>query len=117
MDLRIMAIWGVLHISQTSRLELRHQMQFNIIARTFVLFDPQMGPKQILPCRLRVDLRVMGKKGYSIFPKALDLEPHHQIECRVISRVGLQRWSRCILKPQPSGLEGIGIYFFLDLDK
>ena len=45
-------------------------------------------------------------KRYSAFPKASALlEPHHQIVnviCRTLFR-GLQRSSRCILQPQPTG--------------
>ena len=45
-----------------------------------VLFDPQIGPFQVLPLRARVDLGVMAIKRYSTFPKAPALlEPHHQI--------------------------------------
>ena len=38
-----------------------------------------MGPKQVLPLWVRVDLGVMVMKGYSIFPKAQRLESHDQI--------------------------------------
>ena len=41
----------VLHIPQTPRLGLHHEMQFNVILQT-----------------IRVDLRVMVMKGYSTFP-------------------------------------------------
>ncbi len=34
-----------------------------------VLFDPQIGPYQVLPLRARVNLGAMATKGYSIFPK------------------------------------------------
>ena len=45
-----------------------------------VLFNPYIGPYQVLPCRARVDLGTMAIEGYSAFPKALALlEPHHQI--------------------------------------
>ena len=57
---------------------------------------------QVLPHRVRFDLGVMTMKGYSIFPKALELEPYHQMQFSLISRtvVGigvalLQRCSRC----------------------
>ena len=45
-----------------------------------VLFNPYIGPYQVLPLRARVDLGAMAMKGYSAFPKAPALlEPHHQI--------------------------------------
>ena len=47
---------------------------------TLVLFDPYIGPYQVLPLRARVDLGAMATKEYSAFPKAPALlEPHHQI--------------------------------------
>ena len=45
-----------------------------------VLFNPKIGPYQVLPCWARVDLGAMAVKGYSAFPKGpASLEPHHQI--------------------------------------
>ena len=45
-----------------------------------VLFNPLIGPSQVLPRRPRVDLGTMAIKEYSAFPKAPALlEPHHQI--------------------------------------
>ena len=45
-----------------------------------VLFDPLIGPCQVLPCQARVDLGVMAMKGYLAFPKAPALlKSHHQI--------------------------------------
>ena len=45
-----------------------------------VLFDPLIGPHQVLPLRARVDLGAIAMKGYSAFSKAQALsEPHHQI--------------------------------------
>ena len=38
-----------------------------------------MGFKQVLPFQVRVDLGVMAMKRFSIFFKALELEPHHQM--------------------------------------
>ena len=51
-----------------------------------VLFDPLMGPLQVLPPRIRVDLAVMGIKRYSTFPKTSALEPHHQMQFSVITK-------------------------------
>ena len=45
-----------------------------------LLFDPQIGPYQVLPLLVRVYLRVMEIKGYSAFLKAPALlEPHYQV--------------------------------------
>ena len=45
-----------------------------------ILFNPQIGPYQVLPFRARVDLGAMAMKEYSAFPKAQALlEHHHQI--------------------------------------
>ena len=39
-----------------------------------------MGPYQVQPLRVRMDLEAMAMKGYSAFPKAQGLlEPHYQI--------------------------------------
>ena len=64
----------------------------------------------MLPLRARVDLGAMAIKGYSAFPKAPALlEPHHQIFSVIIRTLmggdltPLQRSSRCILQPQPTG--------------
>ena len=70
----------------------------------------------MLPLRARVDLGAMAMKRYSAFPKAPALlEPHHQIvKCHIQdTRWGghtpLQRSSRCILQPQPTGQISIRI--------
>ena len=45
-----------------------------------VLFNPLIGPYQLLPFRARVNLGAMAMKGCSAFPKApVSLKPHHQI--------------------------------------
>ena len=51
------------------------------------LFDPLMGPKQVLPLQLRVDLGVIVMKGYSAFPKASWLEPCYLMQPSVISKI------------------------------
>ena len=55
--------------------------QFSLASEhSLVLFDPSIGPYQILSLRARVDLGVMVVSGYSTFPKAAaQLEPNHQI--------------------------------------
>ena len=45
-----------------------------------VLFNPLIGPYQVLPFRARVDLGAIAMKWCSAFPKATaSLERHHQI--------------------------------------
>ena len=44
-----------------------------------VLFDPYIGPYQVLPLRVRVDLGAVVMKKYTSIPKALGWEPHYQI--------------------------------------
>ena len=78
-----------------------------IVCRQFqcqiVLFDPYVGPYQVLPLRSRVNLGAMTMKGYSTFPKAERLKTHHQIvQCQIQdtlwgSLTPLQRYSRYIL--------------------
>ena len=76
-----------------------------------------MGPYQVLPFRVSVDLGAMAMKGYSAFPKAPALlEPHYQtVLCHIQdTRWGgltlLQRCSRCILQPQPTGQRICGVH-------
>ena len=50
------------------------------LVRSLVLFDPEIGPYQVLPLQAKMDQGVMTMKGYSALPKAPALlEPHHQI--------------------------------------
>ena len=42
-----------------------------------VLFDLRIGPFQVLPLRIRVDLGAIAIKRYISFPKAPELEAHH----------------------------------------
>ena len=53
---------------------------------SLVLFDPYIGPYQVLPLWARVDLGVMTMKGYSTFPQISGLEPHHQMQFSVTSK-------------------------------
>ena len=65
-----------------------------------------MGLEQELSFRVIMDLGVIDIKEYSTFPKAMELELHHQM---VLCHIGdtcwggglspKQRYSRCILKP------------------
>ena len=74
-----------------------------------VLFNPEIGPCQVLPLRDRADFGAMTMKGCPTFLRAPALlEPQHKIS--VISRTllgggltFLQRNSRCILQAQPTG--------------
>ena len=48
--------------------------------KQFSLSQAQIGPYQVLPFQVKVDLGAMVMKGYSAFPKAPALfEPVHQI--------------------------------------
>ena len=54
-------------------------IQFSI-SLPLVLFNPYIGPYQVLPRRGRVDLGAMAMKGCAVFPKAPALlGPYHQI--------------------------------------
>ena len=56
------------------------QKTVNSQNHSLVLFDPQIGPYQVLPLWVRADQEVMAMKQYSAFPKAPALlEPHHYI--------------------------------------
>ena len=64
---------------QFSQKVLIQTIQF-CISMQLVLFNPWIGPYQVLPFRAKVDLGAMAMKGLSAFPKApASLEPHHQI--------------------------------------
>ena len=52
-----------------SKTFLFQTIQFNI-SMPLVLFNPKIGPYQVLPCWARVDLGAMAMKGCSAFPKA-----------------------------------------------
>ena len=80
------------------------------ISMQLVLFNPQIGPYQMLSFRARVDLGAIAVKGCSAFPKApASLELHHQIvQCHIQDTHGggltpLLTCSWCILLPQPTG--------------
>ena len=75
-----------------------------------------MGPYQVLPLQVRVDLGARVMKRYSVFPKAPALlERHHQI-CLMsypehsrrgwggVGHTPVQRCSWYILQPQLTGL-------------
>ena len=46
-----------------------------------------MGPKQILTCRIRVDLGVIATKRYSTLPKAPEIKPYKSIQISAIALV------------------------------
>ena len=70
-----------------------------------------MGPKQIQPLQVRVELEVMAMKRYHTVHKTLELKPHYQKQFSIIPRtfVGdgclLQIYIWHILQPQPTGYE------------
>ena len=49
---------------------------YTVLSNTDV-FDPIMGPSQLLPFRVIVGLGVMAMKDYSKFPRSLGEEPNH----------------------------------------
>ena len=60
-----------------SKTVLFQAVQFRISAQ-FILFDPLIGPYQLLPFQASVNLGAMAMKGYSTFGKAQALlEPHN----------------------------------------
>ena len=61
--------------------------------------------------RNRMDQGEIAMKGFFTFLSAPEMDPHHQMQLSVILRIlvgegfnPLQRCSRLILKPQPTGL-------------
>ena len=78
-----------------------------------VLFNPQIGPYQVLPRWARVDLKVMAMQGYSAFPKAPTLlEPHHQIGPRSNGNEGVALYS-----PKPQHYWDLTIRLFSVISK
>ena len=69
-----MFLFQAIEFSQTVLIQT---IQFSI-SMQLVLFNPWIGPYQMLPFRARVDLGAMEMKECSAFPKApASLEPHH----------------------------------------
>ena len=61
-----------------SSYSVNQTIQFSI-SMPLVLFNPYIGPYQVLPFQARVDLRAMAMKGCSVLPKApVLLGPHYQ---------------------------------------
>ena len=50
-----------------------------------------MGPKEVLPLRVRVELEVTVIKGYSTLPRSPQIEPHYQLEFSVMPRTSFFR--------------------------
>ena len=80
--------------------------QFSLAyGHSLALFDPKIGPYQVLPLCASVDLGEMAMDGYPAFPKAPALlEPHHDTvyshipgHSLEIGLIPLLRNSRCIL--------------------
>ena len=68
-----------------------------------------MGPKQVLQLQVRVDLGVMAMKGYSTFPRSPKLEPHHQMQFSVISRILNKEYSQYIPSPANRAIGILGV--------
>ena len=66
-----------------------------------------MGPWQVLPLRVRVDLGVITIKGYSTFLRYPELEPHHLMQLRVIPGTPL-----CMTRIFNLSNIGIGLAYF-----
>ena len=54
----------------TIQFSIRHSFALSYDDRYSVLFDPEIGPYQVLPLQARVNLGAMAMKRYSAFPKA-----------------------------------------------
>ena len=66
-------------VIQFTQIVLIQTIQFSMIMQ-LILFNPLVGPYQVLPRRGRVNLGGVAIEGCSAFPKApASLEPHHQI--------------------------------------
>ena len=67
-----------------------------------------MGPEQVLPHSVEVNLGIMAVKKYFKFPRASGVEPHHQIQISVIPGhtlvcVGESNIFGVFYNPQPTG--------------
>ena len=51
--------------------------------------DPSMEPQQILLFQVWINRGLMAMKGYSTLSRSSELEPHHQMQCSVISTINL----------------------------
>ena len=81
------------------------------ISMLLVLFNPLIGPYQVLPLRARVDLGAMAMKGVLRIPQSSSTPGTLPSDC-LVSYPGhslgggltpLQRCSQCILQPQLTG--------------
>ena len=55
---------------------IQHQ---SFASAQFVLFDPSIGPYQMLPLWGKVNLGAMAVKRYSTFPKSSRVKPRHHM--------------------------------------
>ena len=98
---------------------IKHVIFYTQINDQTVLFDPSIGPFQVLPPRARMDLGTIAIKGYAAFPKAIRLEAHHQIvSCHIQDTLwgcltSLQRCNQSVLQPQPTELLKNFVHLFL----
>ena len=82
----------------------------NSSVHSSVLFDPYIGPYQVLPPQARVDQGAMAMKGYNALSQSSSITGISLSDC-LVSYLGhssgnlnpLQRSSRCILQPLPTG--------------
>ena len=76
------------------------------------------GPYQVLSLRFTVDLGAIAMKRYTTFPQITALlEPRYQIFVSYLGHslgclIPLQRCIRCILQPQPTGLQRSFVLLF-----
>ena len=54
-------------------------VNYSFVCTQFVIFDSLMEPYQVLLLQVRIDLRAMAMKWYSVFTKSPNLKAHHQI--------------------------------------
>ena len=80
--------------------------------QSFILFDPYIGSYQVLQPRTRVELGAMPMNGVLRIPQSSSitgtspsdcLESYHDTRCGGGDIISLQRYSWCILLPQPTG--------------
>ena len=104
LNISVVSVW---HTAE----ELRTTSWVTFSHRPFYTDDQVLDnqPEYIYNCAVRTQGGVM--KGFSTFPKASALlEPHYRIvKCHIRTficgvLISLQRCSRCILQPQPTGL-------------
>ena len=83
----------------------REPLGHHRLSMPLVLFNPLIGPCQVLPLQATVDLGAMATKGWSALPKAPALvEPYHQI---VLCHIPDTRWEWVLLLCR----EAVGVFY------